>query len=41
MREYISPEIEVVEFDAEDIIQTSLADGGDNGNLGEGDSSIW
>ena len=42
MKEYISPELEIIEFAEEDIIQTSLEDGGDEGTPGgSGDSSIW
>ena len=45
MKEYVTPELEVIEFDAEDIIQTSLEDGGENGSIGGegngGDAGIW
>lgn len=42
MKEYISPELEIIEFEEEDIIQTSLTDSGDEGTPGgSGDSSIW
>ncbi len=44
MKEYVSPELEVIEFAAEDIIQTSnvLENGGDSGEVGgTGDSTIW
>jgi len=42
MKEYISPELEIIEFSEEDIIKTSLEDGGEEGTVGgNGDSSIW
>lgn len=44
MKEYVLAEIEVIEFEEKDIIQTSLEDGGEGGTVGSGgtgDSSIW
>lgn len=32
---YTSPEMEIIEFDSEDVITTSLTDGGTAGDFGE------
>ena len=38
---YIAPEMEIIEFDAEDVITTSLVDGGSGGDFGgNGDIQI-
>ena len=39
-KEYISPELEIVKFLAEDIIVTSLIDAGEAGN-GNDDTTAW
>lgn len=46
MKEYVTAEIEIIEFSEEDIIRTStLTDGGSEGTIGGegdgGDAGIW
>lgn len=41
MKEYVSAELEIIEFSEDDIIQTSLEEGGDSGSVEGGDSSVW
>lgn len=39
MEKYTAPELEIIEFDAEDVITTSLTGGGDASDFG-GDGDI-
>ena len=45
MKQYVTAELEIIEFSEEDIIRTSLTDGGNEGSIGGegdgGDSGIW
>ena len=36
MEKYINAELEIIEFDSEDVITTSLIDGGDADDVGSG-----
>ena len=37
---YTAPEMEIIAFDAEDVITTSLTDGGTEGEIGGGASAF-
>lgn len=36
MEKYINAELEIIEFESEDVITTSFSDGGDAGDVGSG-----